>query len=365
MKSFFAIVFVFAVGLGQTEIKGQVQISFQPSVYGKTLDGLSFFQINNQTSFDFKGALRITVSEDKAGKVAEINIPSVYIKRGINIFNRTVFGSSRFKFSSNLVGAMLKQTTKFPEGEYEYCFELSAIEDKPGLLDSYENCFQLSLQPLTPLLLVDPSDGEKICNQKPSFLWQSPMPVDFNARYRIIVVEVKDKQSPIEALSLNVPVVNVGELREPRLNYPSLVKELDKSKSYAWQVYYSVNNLLITKSEIWAFKIDCEEEKEGKTDDSYRELKTEVNGDFYVATKKIKFAVNNAYNDADLIYKITNLKEPGKFIEHLPKLKLASGINKYQLNLSEYKAFRSGEQYQLEVQLPNGQKMSLRFTYQE
>ncbi len=346
-------------------VVSQVQINFQPSAHGRSLDGITFFQINNQTSVDFNAALRIIISEEKAGKVVEVNVPSLQVKKGLNSFNRIILANSQTRFSSNSTAGMLKQTGKLPEGEYEYCYELSPAEDKPGLQDFYENCFHLGVQPLLPLLLVDPVDGEKICNQKPPFIWQPPMPVDFNARYRIIVSEVKDKQTPVEALSFNLPVINVSELREPRLNYPMNIKELEKGKNYVWQIHYSVNNILLTKSEIWTFKIDCEEEKVVKGDDSYRELKIGINGDFYVANQKLKFAINNVYNEGELKFDIVNLKNAEKRIENLPKLILITGLNRYELNLAEYKDFKNGEHYQLAVQLSNGQKLYLRFTYQE
>lgn len=366
MKRFqLTITLLIAITLIQSSLMAQVQVSFQPGIYGKTLDGLTFFQINNQTSSDFNAALRIIVTEDKAGKVAEINVSSIYVKRGLTFFNRSILGTSQLKFGFTQIAAIARQTGKLPEGEYEYCYELTPAETKPGVLDFYENCFHQNLEPLTPLLLIDPADEEKICNQKPPFLWQAPMPVNFNARYRIIVAEVKDKQTPVEALSFNQPVINVSELREPRMNFPMSIKELDKGKTYVWQIYYSVNNILLTKSEIWTFKIDCEEEKEIQGDDSYRELKPGVGGDFYVATRRLKFAVNNSYNDGDLNFTITNLKETDKPVQNLPKLKLITGANKYELKLSEYREFKNGEHYQLEVQLPNGQKLFLRFTYQD
>jgi hypothetical protein len=233
------------------------------------------------------------------------------------------------------------------------------------LLDYYENCFQQNLKPITPLLLVDPIDEEKICNRKPAFIWQPPMPLNINARYRIIVAEVKDRQTPVEALSMNLPVINVPELATPRLNYPMNVKELDTGKTYVWQVAYSINNWLVSKSEIWTFKVQCEEEGEDSSGNSYRELKVGLTGDYYLAKRTLKFAINNAYNGGDLKYTIAALNESRREIKHLPGLRLLPGANKYELNLYEYRGFKDGGQYLLTVELPNGQKLYLRFTYKE
>ena len=359
------ILFILAFNLICMQGFTQVQISFQPAIHGNSLDGLTYFQINNLANNDFNASIRIIISEEKAGKIAEISSPSVYIKRGITSFNRSAIGILKTKFSSNPVAAILRQTGKLPEGEYEYCYELSPVEEKSGIQDYYENCFDHNLLPLSPLLLIDPMDEEKICNQKPSFTWQSPMPVNFNARYRIIVVERKENQTAAEALSFNLPLINVSGLSEPRMNFPMNIKELEKGKTYVWQIYYSVNNMLLTRSEMWTFKIECDEEIQGNTDDSYREVKTQFSGDFYVATTKLRFAVDNPYSDGDLVFKIIDLNEMNKPIKNLPQLKIATGLNKYELDLSGYRDFKDKEHYQLEVQLPNGQKLYLRFTYRE
>lgn len=343
----------------------QVQINFQPSVHGRSIDGLTFFQVNNLTNTEFSASLRISIQEEKSGKVAELTARTIVIQKGLNSFTRFPQGSIRTVFGRSSLASILQQTGKLAEGDYEYCFEITPTDDKPGLQDQYEQCFQLALQPRSPLLLADPVDEEKICNQRPPFLWQPPMPADLSARYRIIVAELKVRQSPAEALSFNLPVINISEVREPRLNYPAHLQSLDTGKTYVWQVYYSVNNILLTKSEIWTFRIDCEEPKAKVADDSYRELKESGEGDYYIADEHLKFAVNNYYNEGNLQYSIGNLSDPSKTISKLPKFKLLTGLNKYQLNLSEYRDFKPGEHYLLTVFMPNGQRMYLRFTYQE
>jgi hypothetical protein len=122
--------------------------------------------------------------------------------------------------------------------------------------------------------------------------------------------------------------------------------------------------MLVTRSEIWTFTIDCDEPKPAQPGDSYRELKPSINGDFYVAKRMLRFAVNNPYGPGELDFNIVQLKE-GKTIAQLPKLKMSTGQNKYDIDLSEFRSFINNEQYQLTVRLPNGQSVHLRFIYQE
>jgi hypothetical protein len=354
------------VCLAEQGSNAQVQTMFQPSVNGRSLDGIMNFQVRNETQSELTALLRIVIREDAGGSVTEINVRNVSIRRGMNLFSRSMLKQAQLSFASNEAGGMFRQTGKLPEGDYEYCYEINITESKPAIAqDYYENCFHFSLRPMTPLLLVDPAEEEKTCNQKPSFTWQPPLPLDFKARYQVIVSEVKEKQAPVEALSFNQPVINVSGLAQARLTFPAHVKELEKGKTYAWQVYYSVDRRLVLKSEIWTFKVECDEDKSSVPDESYRELKTGVEGDYYLAKQKLRFAVNNPYNDGELKYFIAPLDNPGKPVQQLPKLKAVTGFNKYTLDLDQYRAFRNGEHYQLTVELANGQKLILRFTYED
>src|SRR5689334_23095978 len=133
MKNFHKLIMVLFIVMGfSLTAQTQVQINFAPAIYGKSLDGITFFQITNQTASDFNCSVRITVTEEKAGRIAEINASSIYVKPGINSFNRSLLAGSKTKFASGTVAEIMKQTGKLPEGEYEYCYELTPIGTKPG-----------------------------------------------------------------------------------------------------------------------------------------------------------------------------------------------------------------------------------------
>lgn len=354
-----------AVFLLSLQTSAQVQINFLPSVNGQSLSGVTFFQVNNLTNTEFNASIRIIISEERVGKVAEINSRPAVIRKGLTSFNQAIIAAKSIKFFSNQVSSVFQQTNKLPEGEYEYCYEITSIGEKAGIQDFYENCFHHILRPLSPLLLVDPIDGEEICNIKPGFIWQPPMPSDLNASYRLLLTEIKENQTSREALSYNNPIINLGDLRVPRINYPLNSKALEKGKKYAWQVLYSVNNMLLSRSEIWTFKINCEEDSVIETKESYREILPGNTNGYYVANRILKFAINNSYTDMELAYNIYNLSESNKAIKNLPSLKLNAGLNKYDLMLYEYPAFKEGNSYLLEIKMPDGQLLNLKFIYHE
>ncbi|WP_315820230.1 hypothetical protein [Paraflavitalea speifideaquila] len=102
-----------------------------------------------------------------------IQTPSMLFRTGETLINRTVYANSKFIFSRSAMGTIVNNTGRFPEGDLEYCYEVNIGESKNAALpEVFENCFNHFNQPFTPLLLVNPIDGDEICNTRPQFIWQ-------------------------------------------------------------------------------------------------------------------------------------------------------------------------------------------------
>lgn len=344
--------------------KAQVTINFNAPVYGQSLDGLAFVQLMNSSNEDVKATVIIRVSEQTAGNVLTGTIVSVPLNRGSNTLDRAAFSRGRFSFGNNYYGLTVNQTGRFPEGEYEYCFEVEITDSKTAWSSPFfENCFVLQLQPLTPLLLINPPDGDENCNTRPSFLWHLPMPFPMDAKCRLILAELKEKQDVAEAINYNVPIINQGNIFGNQLLFPTGAPALKEGKTYAWQVTVYTGKSILKKSEIWTYPVKCEEIKQQPNTDSYRELKETEDGNFYVADKVLRFSFNNPYSAGDFGYSIVGISNPETVIKGLPQLKMQAGLNKYDIDLSENKSFKNGQEYLLKIKLINGRAMSLRFIY--
>jgi len=348
-----------------SELKAQIDFNFSPTIYGQTLEGLQYTQIINSSGFDLKGFVTVKVREVSGQDVVAVKTAIFLIRPGVNNITREAFSNARFSFARNNFGSILNETGRFAEGEYEYCFEADISESKQSQLPQiFENCFVSKIQPLTPLLLIDPVDGDELCNKRPNFLWQPPMPLPASAKFRLIVTEVKEKQDIAEALAYNLPVINQANLFGNNLLYPSNAPDLKEGQTYTWQVIVYTPKTILSKSELWTFKIKCNEKKPELNTDSYRELKETDDGNFYVANKSLRFSFNNAYNSGELSYSIENLSDSRSAIMNLPKLKMYAGLNKCDLDLSEYRAFKNGQEYLLKVKLIN-RELRLRFIYKD
>lgn len=344
--------------------QAQITVNFSPAVYGQTLEGLVYARIINAYPRDLIAKVTIRVRENKNGNVVTVAIPSFPLHAGVNEISKVAFGNSKFSFGNNNFGLTLSQTGKFMEGEYEYCYEVDITESKITALPLlYENCFIHQLQPRTPLLLINPVDGDVFCNKRPQFIWQPPVPLPANARFRFVLTSIKDKQDIVEAITFNPPLVNQSNIVGNSLFYPVNAPELKEGQKYAWQVIVYFDKTILSRSEVWTFTLQCGEEMKDTITDSYRELKEATDGNFYVANKYLRFSFVNPYAAGDLDYSIVSLSDPSLAVKGLPKLKMSTGLNKYDLSLSENRSFKEGQEYLLKVQLPNNRSLTLRFIY--
>ena len=345
-------------------VRAQIVVNFSPAIYGQSLDGLAYAQIINSSPGSLRAKLTIRVRQGRGMNVVTVITSPFQLRPGANEINKSAFSTARFAFGNNNYGLTASQTGKFLEGEYEYCFEVDISESKdPRLPPVFENCFAQQLQPRTPLLLINPIDGDEFCNRRPQFIWQPPVPLPLNARFRLVLTEIKDKQDIVEAVTYNPPIINQANIAGNTLFYPSSAPELKEGQKYAWQVIVYADQAILARSEVWTFTLKCQEPKKDTNTVSYRDLKEMDGGDFYVADTWLRFSLNNPYAASELNYAITAMDEPAKPIKGLPNLKLAPGLNKYDIDLSENKAFKTGKEYLLIVRLSNNRNMRLRFIY--
>lgn len=347
-------------------VQAQISVSFNPAVYGQSIEGLAFAQINNSLSSNLKISVSVEIRGSNRSEVARVKTGAFNIKPGINIIDRVAFSGGQFRFSSNYLGTIARESGRFPEGEYEYCFGIEVIETKEATLPPFfEQCFNYQLQPLTPLLLISPVEGDEVCNKRPNFIWQPPVPLSVTARFRLLLTELKERQDPAEAIAYNTPLINQSNIYINNLNYPVYLPELKEGAHYAWQVTVYTDKTILKKSEIWTFKVKCKEKSEPVVPGSYRELKESDDGNFYLTDRFLRFSFINPYAAGDLNYSIECISDDKLKIKNLPKLKMTPGLNKYDLDLSENSSVKSNKEYQLSLSLPTNRVLKLRFIYKQ
>jgi hypothetical protein len=355
----FIFLLIFTIAPGAL---AQITFQFIPEINGRNLDGLFSCRIVAPGAM-IRGTLSITVRERQGGTICVIRTPEFVIAPGANPIPVSAARGAAIRFSNNRIGQLTGKTRFFPQGDYEYCYSLNISgSDNPPV----EQCFDYTLEPFAELNLIDPYDKDKICDKRPLLTWQPLIPAVPGALYQLVLSEIKSGQSPTEALNYNLPLVNQSSILSPVLPYPAVARELESQKRYAWQVTAYKDQTVLNRSQVWEFMVDCRDSVKNKPDSSsYRSIEDLQRGNFYIAARQLKFALVNPYQAQNLQYEIYPVTGSGKKIKHLPKIKLLNGANSIAIALDDTGAFTDNRYYVIYITLPNGDKKSLRFLYQD
>jgi len=344
-------------------VMGQLNFYFLPELQGNSIDGIGIFKVQNLTNDVLTGRIVISIRETASKMdVVKIQTPPTTLKPGMYEFPRSVFTGSAFNFAGNKLAAIVNQTRAFPPGEYEYCFRF-VPSDKVSEQE-YENCFDGSIQPVVPISLIYPDDREKLCNKRPLLSWQPPMPYTAAMQFRLILVGKNEGEKSFESLLTKAPLVLIDKITTTSINYPANSPDLQEGKTYAWQVIAYQQGIVISKSEVWEFTVQCKEPAIQTENDSYRELKSMVNGNYYIANGIIKFSYNNNYNLKKLQYTILDVENGRQPIKHVPGIDIRPGLNKIDIELGELD-MKVGGHYILKVMPFNEPEVEVRFIYHE
>lgn len=345
--------------------RAQVNFQFMPALNGQSINGLFTAQLLHTGPAACRGSIKITVTDGKGLTVLIVRTPTTLIRPGSNQL-QPLIGNSKIQFGNSRGAAVIAQTGRLPEDDYEYCFEFTGTEDKPNGTDQvFENCFNFSVHPVIPLSLLTPADGDGICNTRPGFSWQPAMPLVSSYRYRIVVVEKDDRQLNADAISNNTPVLQQDNMSGFLLPYPPLAPGLQKDKKYVWQVMVYEGSSMITRSEIWTFSIGCNDKKADSSGESYRQLGNILNGNYYIARGMLRFSLNNIYGTTKLQYTVTDIGHPTNRISNLPSIKVHTGLNRVDMPLDDVNGLAINKMYLLKIDNIGDHTLYLQFIYKE
>lgn len=343
-------------------VNAQVAFVFLPEVHGRTLDGLFQARATLPPGQKLVASLQVTVTAQQAGRVVTIKTRPFELHPGVNTLPAGLMAGATINFGNNKIATVCRQSGFFTEADYEYCFELLEGDGHSGETIATQ-CFDYYLQPFSPLILTTPADEDAICDKRPSFYWQPLLPSIPGMQYRLVLAELKPGQAKAEALRYNFPLINQQFINMPMLFFPPSARALEEGHQYVWQVTAYRGEMILVNSEMWSFRVNCEDSVKAVIPESFRNINDLVKGNFYVARGKVLFAVQNIYDKTKLQYNITGITDPAKTIRKLPEVKLDKGNNHIIIDLSENRSFVDGHYYQLTVRLPDGETKQLRFLY--
>jgi hypothetical protein len=354
------IIGLFVCLMACVNVSAQVNLLFAPEINGRSIEGLGNFQVQNLSGKTISGNIRILVKENRThSSVVTITTPLLQIAQGSLQFPRNQFVAAKLVFANNAISRLVSQTKNLPAGDYSFCYQFIAEVKTNG--DDYENCYDAEIQPLVPISLISPDDRDHICDKRPALSWQPPLPYSAGMRFRILLTEKKAGES-VENLLVNTPLIFLDNISVPSINYPAASPDLQEGKTYCWQVIAYQDGVVLSRSEIWEFTVQCKEPSKNITSDSYRELKLMANGNYYIADGAIHFAFSNAYHMRKLGYDIIDVDNSAKKMKNVPEVRLRDGLNKIDIDLSDLD-MKVGRFYLLRVYPFNEPVIEIKFTY--
>jgi hypothetical protein len=139
-----------------------------------------------------------------------------------------------------------------------------------------------------PITLSLPNDQDTIEEKEPTFVWQcntAALQTDPRLEQQIVVVELLEEQTATEAIAINTPVFIRGQLQTGSIAYSGTDHPLEEGKTYAWQVSYLFNSLLIQQSEVWVFTLA----KPEPVQHQYLALRSQADGSVYRTSKPVLY----------------------------------------------------------------------------
>lgn len=253
-----------------------------------------------------------------------------------------------------------------PVGFFNACYTFFTDGGKTVAQD----CQQLNIQPLSPLLLNLPSNSSVLDNGYPTFGWIPFSSAQFftNLTYAMKLVEVYPGQSAADATERNSPLYTARNLTVTNLFYGPSLPVIEKKKQYAWQIT-AVNNVTeITKSEAWSFNMG-ENPENGlrKSDPVYAKLKKESEGgSFSMFYGNIRFEYFNETSDTTwnvILTDISTNKSRKIHLSALDSLKMQRGENLINIPGKTIQGLQDKHIYLLHVSNSRKEIWQLKFEY--
>ena len=289
--------------------------------------------------------IKCTVQDKLTGQIILSAITgNIYLNKGIKQIS--YMDLQPIVYNYNNISVSKKY---LPLGTYIVCYQVNSGGSKPESL--VEDCKEIVIEPLSPPMLTLPQNKSEIQTTYPQFVWMPPTPIESfsNLHYNLIVAEIKEGQSAIEAIRYNAPVYTKSNIIQTIENYPPSLNALAINKEYAWQVIVKNNEDYNVSTETWSFKVVEDPINKIISLAPFLKITDNLPQISIVHQGMLKLEINNELNDSIGTFTVTNSsnnkqkKEVCSFV-----LSLKPGVNFIQESLSKYAKLNLKDVYQVQ-----------------
>lgn len=290
---------------------------------------------------------------------------TIALPQGASQFREQDFAPIQYNFSGSYAAVDRNTGDMLMAGAYTICYTLISHNSKGIESPMLEECVQVDVEPLSPPQLISPADTSVVETSYPYFNWIPPAPAVMfsDLKYEIIVVELKNGQSPYEAIQRNAAIYIQRYLTTPYLLYPASYKTLEPGKKYVWQVIAKNGNLYSQKTEAWSFAI--KEDSAATLIDAgvYVKLRKGYDAHNYICKGNMHFEYNNETGDTTTTVSIYTITGDQKQIVDTREVKLKQGQNFIDMKIGNTGKYQHLQAYLLEIVNNRKENWNLKFKY--
>jgi hypothetical protein len=364
-------IILFGLFMGCLNLPAQVILKSQLSPVGITQKSqLWNLSLVNTSVENIRVRIELLMSEVSTNRKILSGISkTLTLPRGLSIITPTNVLPVVYNVLSQGYNLTTNQEGFIPVGNYQVCYNVVQL-----ILDAVvplaEECEMIEVEPISPPILISPSDNEKLEINHPVFTWLPPSPVFLfnNLLYDFALVEIITTQSPGDAIQKNIPLQFQRNVSSTALQYSLSLPPLDTGKIYAWQITAKSNNYPVAKSDIWTFTLKNEKSiiKENQTD-YYVRLKQQPDASYTLCNGILKFAYLNENADKEVAVKISDVTNSKRKIINLDSstLSVFYGENFKQIDLTDEPGLINKHIYVLEIINSKQESWFLKFEYRK
>jgi len=275
---------------------------------------------------------------------------------------------------------------ELPDGIYRLCINLTLFDPAYNPVFTTGDCIIHTVEHPGIIIPTYPINGDTVPPSLVQFTWtnSSASVAALNPKYKLTVVPILDKQSPEEAIGVNIPIWEVTDIDFPFYDYPPIERPLDTVRQYAWQVtaYTEITGTsrndnndalfpasLENKSQtlgvsevahfICAEPVNKKKKKTKKTVAEYYINLNQLNAgtELYFFEGTVPILLNNRMNNLNIRTVLLD-EEKAEVRNSRKTIPIQRGLNKFMINYSEL-ALEKGKHYFLEISLSESEKYSV------
>ncbi len=245
-------------------------------------------------------------------------------------------------------------------GNYIACYRLSLNNKIPVV----EECIAFDVEPISPPMLINPTDSAMLEVAPSQFSWIPPAPLNLfsGLGYEVVITEIQPGQKAEEAIQQNLPFYTEPNMPVNNLAGIGATLNFEKGKWYAWQVIARDEKKYAGKSEVWVFQIKENADLKIELNSSFSKMKINNSELAVVQDDLLKVLYRNELTDQIIDIKIIDLTDAKKTNAATGfKTKLQLGDNYIEQNLKQIMKPEAKKIYSAELTNSRGEIFNIRF----